>query len=133
MNETPHERARAVVLWLVGQTGKKQAEIAQIMGYNNKSNFSQMLSGKKILPKQFPHKLAALDERINIDYLLGTSDVMLRTEGGEGNDEGTPAPSAETENLYRDLYKESQEENARLRRRVNQLLDLLQKMGSTCK
>lgn len=138
MTYSESERFRTVVLWLAGQTGKKQSEIGVLLGWNNKSAFSMLMNGKKKIPVGTIQKLVNLDERINKEYLLGTSDIMLigldspATEVNSGG-ELSPPESSEQGDLYRELYKESQEENARLRRRVNQLLDLLQKMGSTCK
>lgn len=74
---TQSERVRAVVRWLSGQTGKNQMEIAHQLGYDNKSTFSSFLNGHKTVPHSLPSKLADLDPRINIDFLLGTSDEML--------------------------------------------------------
>lgn len=71
------ERARAVVQYLAGQTGKQQYEIGQLVGFNNRSAFSQILNGHKDMPKTMPERLSALDPRINIAYLTGESDEML--------------------------------------------------------
>lgn len=71
------ERAQAVVRYLAKKTGKKQFEIAQELGYNNKSAFSAVLNGKSPVPRQFPQRLAALDPSLNPDFLTGASDDML--------------------------------------------------------
>ena len=71
------ERARAVVQYLAGQTGKQQYEIGQLVGFNNRSAFSQILNGHKDMPNTMPERLSALDPRINIAYLTGESDEML--------------------------------------------------------
>lgn len=71
------ERVRAVVRWLSGQTGKKQEEIGRELGYSDKSAFSAVVNGYTPVPKRLPMALAALDPRINLDYLLGKSDDML--------------------------------------------------------
>lgn len=71
-------RARAVVHWYSGQSGLKQYEIGNRLGYKNKTNFSQILNGLKPVPSTFPNKLASLDPRINLEYLLGRSDEMLQ-------------------------------------------------------
>lgn len=77
MDMTLAERAQAVVRFLAKKTGKKQFEIAQELGYNNKSAFSAVLNGKSPVPKQFPQRLAALDPSLNPDFLTGASDEML--------------------------------------------------------
>ena len=91
---THAERARAVVQYLAGQTGKKQNEIGQLVGFHNRSAFSQILNGHKAMPRTMPERLAALDSRINIDFLTGESDEMLLpTPGGPE----TPRISLETQ------------------------------------
>lgn len=77
------ERARAVVQYLAGQTGKKQHEIGQLVGFNNRSAFSQILNGHKSMPKTMPERLSSLDPRINILFLTGESDDMLISPSGE--------------------------------------------------
>lgn len=71
------ERIRAVVRWLSGQTGKKQEEIGRELGYSDKASFSAILGGHASVPKRLPLAVAALDPRINLDYILGKSDEML--------------------------------------------------------
>lgn len=78
------ERIRAVVRWLSGQTGKKQEEIGRELGYSDKTAFSAVVNGKTKAPQRLPVALAALDPRINLDYLLGKSDDMLL--GSSGSD-----------------------------------------------
>lgn len=78
MELTPAERARIVVRYLAKKSGNTQAEIGQKIGYSNKSAFSAVLTGSKVLPQKFGDKLAALDPEINPDFLAGTSNEMLR-------------------------------------------------------
>lgn len=82
MSNLSSERVRAVVLWLTSQTGKKQKEIGVELGYQNRSHFSQILNGIKAVPNTLPGKIASLDSRINLNYLLGLSDDMLIGENG---------------------------------------------------
>lgn len=77
MGLTQTERIRTIVYWLSGQTGKPLHEIGRTLGYNNRSAFSQVLNGPKAVPKDFPERVAALDPRINIDFLTGASDEMF--------------------------------------------------------
>lgn len=73
----PEKRLSAVVKWLSVQTGMKQKEIGQRVGYSNESSWSQLLTGKKDIPKSVPARVAALDPRINIGFLTGESDDMF--------------------------------------------------------
>lgn len=81
MAQYSSERARAVVRWLMGQTGKKQEEIGRELGFQKKASFSAVLTGATPVPQRLPTDLAALDPRINLDYLTGKSDEMLLSSG----------------------------------------------------
>lgn len=80
MELTLPERAKLVVRYLSQKLGVTQAEIGEKMGYSNRSAFSAVLNGLKVLPVKFGEKLASLDDEINPDFLAGSSDEMLRPE-----------------------------------------------------
>lgn len=71
------ERAKIVVRYLAKKSGITQAEVGQKMGYTNKSAFSGVLNGQRILPRKFCERLASLDPEINPAFLSGESDEML--------------------------------------------------------
>ena len=78
MELTPHERAKLVVRYLAKKAGTKQEEIGKRLGYNNKSAFSALLNGSRIIPKNFFDKLIALDPEINPAFLAGeTNEILL--------------------------------------------------------
>lgn len=58
---THAERARLVIRFLMNQTKKTQAELAQELGYGNATVLSQILNGKKAMPKDLPGRIASLD------------------------------------------------------------------------
>jgi len=89
------ERARLVLRFLMGQTKKTQAEIAQELGYGNVTVLSQYINGKKKMPKDLPARIAALDPRINVAFLTGNSDEMMISpqEGQETPQISTNDPS----------------------------------------
>ena len=74
---THAERARLVIRFLMNQTKKTQAELAQELGYGNATVLSQILNGKKAMPKDLPGRIASLDPQINVDFITGESDEML--------------------------------------------------------
>ena len=74
---THAERARLVIRFLMNQSKKTQAELAQELGYGNATVLSQILNGKKAMPKDLPERIAALDPQINVAFLTGESDDML--------------------------------------------------------
>lgn len=108
------ERARAVVRWLMGQTGKKQEEIGRELGFQKKASFSAVLTGATPVPQRLPSELAELDSRINLDYLLGKSDEMLLSSGSPAG--GEVVLSGQTLQLLSDMMAtiRSQQETIRL-------------------
>lgn len=87
MDLTQAERAKIVVRYLAKKSGITQFDVGQRLGYTNKSAFSAILGGQKVLPRKFCERLAALDPEVNPDFLSGDSDEMLRP----GNDQ-PPVP-----------------------------------------
>ena len=82
MGLSQSERAKIVVRYLAQKAGIKQFDIGRKMGYTNKSAFSSVIGGEKVLPRKFCERLAALDPEINPDFIIGKSDEMLR-QGAE--------------------------------------------------
>ena len=78
MGLSQSERAKIVVRYLAKKSGITQFEVGQRLGYTNKSAFSSVIGGEKVLPRKFCDRLAALDPEINPDFITGKSDEMLR-------------------------------------------------------
>lgn len=76
------DRAKYVIRWLMKETGRTQKDIATQLGYLNHTSLSQVLNGKKAFPDNLSERIAALDPRINVNFILGTSDDMLIDEAG---------------------------------------------------
>lgn len=75
------ERVKRVIYWLISQgVAGNQEEVAQHMGYNA-SSLSQIVTGKKPVSEKFVRNLCALSDKLNVDYLLMTSDDMLLDDG----------------------------------------------------
>lgn len=84
MELSQSERARLVVRWLAQERGVNQKDIGELLGHPNNTYFSTLLSGRKPITKALVDKLAALDPRINVDFLTGVSDKMLIGEERPG-------------------------------------------------
>ena len=82
------QRAQMVVKWLASERGVNQRDIGVLLGYTSNTSFSQVLNDKKVFPKTLPERLAALDPRINIDFLTGISDEMLVGETQPSDNSG---------------------------------------------
>jgi repressor LexA len=60
--------------------GNNQEEIGRLMGYTNKSSFSQVLNGKVPLPNDFIDKLCKLDNRLVKMWLVNEVGDVLRSK-----------------------------------------------------
>lgn len=67
---TIHDRIKLVVKWLIGTgVARNQEAIGRLMGYSNKSSFSQILNDKVSLPNDFIERLCSLNENINFVWV----------------------------------------------------------------
>ncbi|MDU1904665.1 MAG: S24 family peptidase [Dysgonomonas sp.] len=75
------ERIRTVVKWLIGQgVADNQEGIGNLLGYANKSSFSQLMNGKKPIPTRFMTRLAALHDKLNYAWIATGEGAMLASE-----------------------------------------------------
>ena len=93
MELSQSERARLVVRWAASQRGVNQKDIGEMVGYPNNTYFSNLLSGRKPISATLLEKIAALDPRINIDFLTGVSDDMLIGDEQPALPESQPSAS----------------------------------------
>lgn len=77
MSEIDSQRIRKAVLFLQEQRGLSLQKVGELVGVANASSFSQIINGKRSVPKAMPVKLCNLDDRINFDYLYGRSDELI--------------------------------------------------------
>ena len=77
MDLSRSDRCRMAVKWIAEQKKIPMSQVGELIGYNNASSFSQVLNSKRDVPSTFPDRIASLDPRINVDFLLGESDDML--------------------------------------------------------
>src|SRR5690606_15988025 len=69
-----HDRIKVAIQLLIGyKIASNQEEVGRLLGYTNKSSFSQVVNGKTAVPSGFLKNLAALDDRISEDWL--TNDI----------------------------------------------------------
>lgn len=75
------ERIKAVIKWLIGQGyADNQEGVGKLLGYANKSSFSQVLNGKKPLPSNFMERLESINSKINVDWIRTGKGNMLKNE-----------------------------------------------------
>lgn len=75
------ERIKAVIKWLIGQGyADNQEGVGKLLGYANKSSFSQLLNAKKPLPSNFIERLESVNPKINLDWIRTGKGNMLKNE-----------------------------------------------------
>lgn len=78
---TELERIKIAVKSLISLgVGKNQESIGRLMGYTNKSSFSQVLNGKVPLPSDFIDKLCKLDRRLVKMWIKNEQGNVLRSK-----------------------------------------------------
>lgn len=144
---TDTERIKKAIKWLIG-TGiaKNQEGIGVLMGYSNKSAFSQVVNTPNKRPEDFITRLCNLNNNLNKDWLLTEKGSMLKTTDqpvSQGGEDVTPT-KAELNNpktmerlfeLIKDQQRQTSELVADLREErlnrkeeVSRFLSLIEKM-----
>lgn len=82
---TNNERLKKSILWIISQgLAISQEDIASMIGLNAQY-LSQLVSGKNPINERFAKKFVSKFENINIDYILGDSEVMLINNQDKSN------------------------------------------------
>lgn len=130
-NLTVHGRIKHVINWLINcGLANSQEDVGKILGYENKSYFSQLVNGKVSLPSGFTYKLASIDKRINEPWISEGWGSMLINESTNINNS-----KMEQSQLIEQLRKQIddlmadkhylREENKELRSEIKELKSLV--------
>lgn len=80
-----NEKLKKVIFWVISQgMAESQEEIAYKLGINPQY-LSQVVTGKKPLSTKLAKNFVKIFNNINLDYLLGVSEVMLKSETADNN------------------------------------------------
>ena len=128
---TDTERIKKAIKWLIG-TGisKNQEGIGVLMGYSNKSAFSQVVNSPNKRPEDFITRLCNLNNNLNKDWLLTEKGSMLKTTDqpvSQGDEDVTP-PKAEINNLDTMERMKFFEALERRDQEVSRLITIIEKM-----
>ena len=128
---TDTERIKKAIKWLIG-TGiaKNQEGIGVLMGYSNKSAFSQVVNTPNKRPEDFITRLCNLNNNLNKDWLLTEKGSMLKTTDqpvSQGGEDVTPT-KAEINNLDTMERMKFFEALERRDREVSRLITIIEKM-----
>jgi len=100
------DRIKIVIQWLVSSgVAANQGAIATLMGYKNKSAFSQILNGHVPIPKKFIESLSSLHPDINSDWILTGEGELIKkiSEQAQLRDESRPEYRTSGVPYYEDL------------------------------
>lgn len=80
-SESPKtKRIKRVIRWLIGEgVASSQEEVGRILGYGNKSSFSQVVNNEGKMPESLTHRLCALSDRLDADWINTGEGEMLRS------------------------------------------------------
>lgn len=125
-----HDRIKLVIKWLIGTgVSNNQENIGRLLGYTNKSSFSQVLNNKVPIPEDFINKLCRLDPKINKIWIENEVGSMLCSESlVEPIKTTTPPivsiPLDEESVIYKMYLDEKQEKNRLLKEKEDKINEL---------
>ena len=127
MTET--ERIKKAIKWLIGSgIAKTQEGIGLLMGYSNKSAFSQVVNNPDKRPEDFVVRLCNLNNALNKNWLSTGEGSMLKTTDQPVSQGGEDATLSEADlnnsNTMKKYLDQILRQNEELIRQNGVLLDL---------
>lgn len=127
MTET--ERIKKAIKWLIGSgIAKTQEGIGLLMGYSNKSAFSQVVNNPDKRPEDFVLRLCNLNNVLNKNWLLTGEGSMLKNTDQPVSQGGEDATLSEADlnnsNTMKKYLDQVLRQNEELIRQNGVLLDL---------
>lgn len=127
MTET--ERIKKAIKWLIGSgIAKTQEGIGLLMGYSNKSAFSQVVNNPDKRPEDFVVRLCNLNNTLNKNWLLTGEGSMLKNTDQSVSQGGEDATLSEADlnnsNTMKKYLDQVLRQNEELIRQNGVLLDL---------
>lgn len=127
MTET--ERIKKAIKWLIGSgIAKTQEGIGLLMGYSNKSAFSQVVNNPDKRPEDFVVRLCNLNNALNKNWLLTGEGSMLKNTDQPVSQGGEDATLSEADlnnsNTMKKYLDQVLRQNEELIRQNGVLLDL---------
>lgn len=115
-----HDRIKLVVKWLIGAgVSNNQENIGRLIGYTNKSSFSQILNNKVPIPEGFIEKLCHLNQNINKVWIETEKGFMLHSDQAQlssptpGTDKGNLIDDSIIYRMYKDQLQAAKDEQDR--------------------
>ena len=126
---TDTERIKIAIKWLIGSgIAKTQEGIGLLMGYSNKSAFSQVVNNPDKRPEDFVVRLCNLNNALNKNWLLTGEGSMLKNTDQPVSQGGEDATLSEADlnnsNTMKKYLDQVLRQNEELIRQNGVLLDL---------
>lgn len=126
---TDTERIKKAIKWLIGSgIAKTQEGIGLLMGYSNKSAFSQVVNNPDKRPEDFVVRLCNLNNALNKNWLLTGEGSMLKNTDQPVSQGGEDATLSEADlnnsNTMKKYLDQVLRQNEELIRQNGVLLDL---------
>lgn len=126
---TDTERIKKAIKWLIGSgIAKTQEGIGLLMGYSNKSAFSQVVNNPDKRPEDFVVRLCNLNNALNKNWLLTGEGSMLKNTDQPVSQGGEDATLSEADlnnsNTMKKYLGQVLRQNEELIRQNGVLLDL---------
>ena len=126
---TDTERIKKAIKWLIGSgIAKTQEGIGLLMGYSNKSAFSQVVNNPDKRPEDFVVRLCNLNNALNKNWLLTGEGSMLKNTDQPVSQGGEDATLSEADlnnsNTMKKYLDQVLRKNEELIRQNGVLLDL---------
>ena len=120
---TIHDRLKLVIKWLIGTgVATNQEAIGRLMGYTNKSSFSQILNDKVPIPGDFINRLCMLNENINLVWIeKEDGDMILDNSASKTSLNMQHTDLGESDSIYYKMYKEKDAEVGALKEEIGAL------------
>lgn len=123
------ERIKKAIKWLIGSgIAKTQEGIGLLMGYSNKSAFSQVVNNPDKRPEDFVVRLCNLNNALNKNWLLTGEGSMLKNTDQPVSQGGEDATLSEADlnnsNTMKKYLDQVLRQNEELIRQNGVLLDL---------
>lgn len=132
---TDTERIKKAIKWLIGSgIAKTQEGIGLLMGYSNKSAFSQVVNNPDKRPEDFVVRLCNLNNALNKNWLLTGEGSMLKNTDQPVSQGGEDATLSEADlnnsNTMKKYLDQVLRQNEELIRQNGVLLDLFREERS---
>ena len=120
---TIHDRLKLVIKWLIGTgVATNQEAIGRLMGYTNKSSFSQILNDKVPIPGDFISRLCMLNKNINLVWIeKEVGDMILDNSASKTSLNMQHTDLGESDSIYYNMYKEKDAEVGALKEEIGAL------------